>query len=145
MPWKDVRVREQRIRFVLRASGGQEEMAGLYREFGISRPTGYLWVKRLGEVERVEELKERSRRPKRSPAKTRAEVEARVVAERGKRRDWGARKLCILLAREGIELPVKTIHRILQRHQLIHPHRQHPPALRRFERAAPNQLWQMDF
>jgi transposase InsO family protein len=145
MAWKDVRVSEQRIRFVLRASSGKEEIAGLCREFGISRTTGYYWLKRLREGERIEALRERSRRPHHSPRQTAAEIEQRVVEERKRRPDWGARKLRVLLQREGIDKPVVTIHRILLRQNLIHPHQQHPPALKRFERAEPNQLWQMDF
>lgn len=144
MPWKDVSMSEQRIRFVLRASDG-ENMSGLCREFGISRPTGYLWLQRFREVERIEEVKERSRRPKRIPGKTSGEIEAKVVEERKLRPDWGARKLRVLLERQGIDKPAVTIHRILQRHNLIKAHHQHPPALKRFEREKPNQLWQMDF
>jgi transposase InsO family protein len=102
-------------------------------------------LKRFGEVEQIDELRELSLRPKSSPSKTEMAIEARVIAERGKRPDWGARKLRVLLAGEGIALTVETIHRILRRNQLIQPQRQHPPALKRFERAAPNQLWQMDF
>lgn len=145
MPWKDVKVSEQRIRFVLRASSGKEEMAGLCREFGISRPTGYLWLKRFREVERIEELGELSRRPQRSPTRTSESVEAEVVAQRQLRPDWGARKLQVLLRAEGVEKPVTTIHRILRRHDLVKPQHQHRPALKRFERSEPNQLWQMDF
>lgn len=40
MPWKDVTVMDERIRFVARLLEG-EQMAGLCREFGISRKTGY--------------------------------------------------------------------------------------------------------
>lgn len=145
MPWKDVKVSEQRIRFVLRASSGSEEMAGLCREFGISRPTGYRWLKRFGAVERIEDLREVSRRPNRSPRQTEAELEARVVEERTRRPDWGAAKLRVVLERQGVSLNERTIHRILARRGLIQPQRQHPPALRRFERELPNQLWQMDF
>jgi transposase InsO family protein len=145
MAWKDVKVSQQRIQFVVRASSGKEEVAGLCREFGISRTTGYYWLKRYAEVERIEELAERSRRPHHSPQQTAAAIEQRVAAERTRRPDWGARKLQVLLQREGLELPVGTIHRILRRHQLIKPHQQHPPALKRFQREAPNQLWQMDF
>lgn len=144
MAWRDVKVSEQRIRFVLRASDG-EGMAGLCREFGISRPTGYLWLKRYREVERIEELKEISRRPKHSPGKTTAEIEAKVVEERKLRPDWGAGKLQKILERQGIQKTEITINRILKRHGLIKPHNQHPPALKRFEREQPNQLWQMDF
>jgi transposase InsO family protein len=145
MSWKGVKVSEQRIRFVLRASSGNEEMAGLCREFDISRTTGYLWLKRFAEVERIEDLREKSRRPAHSPQRTSAEIEQRVVAERKLRPDWGARKLRVLLDREGVKKPASTIHRILRRHELVKVHHQHPAALQRFQREQPNQLWQMDF
>ena len=136
---------EQRIRFVLRADSGAEEMAGLCREFEISRTTGYYWLRRYREGKRIEELRERSRRPHQSPRKTASEIEDRVVEERQRRPDWGARKLRVLLAREGICKPTSTIHRILRRRDLVRPHQQHRPALKRFQRDQPNQLWQMDF
>jgi transposase InsO family protein len=145
MAWKDVKVDEQRIRFVLRADSCSEAMAGLCREFEISRTTGYYWLRRYREGKRIEELRERSRRPQRSPRKTAPEIEQRVVEERQRRPDWGARKLRVLLAREGIQKPTSTIHRILRRQDLIRPQHQHPPALQRFQREQPNQLWQMDF
>ena len=145
MAWKDVNVDEQRMRFVLRAVSGKEEMAGLCREFGISRPTGYHWRKRFLESERIEEVREKSRRPLRSPGKTSTEVEARVIAEREQRPDWGARKLRVLLEREGIRVKPWTLHRILQRNDLIQARHRHPPALKRFQREKANQLWQMDF
>ena len=37
-----------------------------------------------------------------------------------------------------------TINRILKRRGLVRKKDSHPPALQRFERAAPNELWQMD-
>lgn len=145
MAWKDEKVSEQRIRFVLRAAGGGENFAGLCREFGISRTAGYTWLNRYREVERIELLGERSRRPHHSPQRTAEFLEQRIVEERRQRPDWGARKLKEILRREGIGIPAGTIHRVLRRHQLIKPHQQHPPALKRFERERPNQLWQMDF
>ena len=145
MPWKDVRVDEQRLRFVLRADTGTEEMAGLCREFGISRPTGYLWLKRFRESERIEELREHSRRPRQMPRKTSGEIEAEVIGQRQRRPDWGAKKLQAVLERNGTKVARMTVHRILKRAQLILPHRSHQPALRRFERTQPNELWQMDF
>ena len=145
MPWKDVNVNEQRIRFIVRASSGHEEMAGLCREFGISRVTGYHWLRRFQETGRVEEIREKSRRPQRSPRKTARVIEERVVVERKQRPDWGARKIQWLLGQDGIVVPVCTVHRIMQRNQLIQAHHQHRPALKRFQRPQPNELWQMDF
>jgi transposase InsO family protein len=145
MAWKGVKVSEQRVRFVLRAASGQENMAGLCREFDISRTTGHLWLKRYRETERIEDLGERSRRPHHSPQRTSEAIEQRIVQERQLRPDWGARKLQVLLKRDEIEVPQATLHRVLQRHQLIKPRNQHVPALKRFQREKPNQLWQMDF
>ena len=51
----------------------------------------------------------------------------------------------MLLAREGLELPAATVHRILLRCGLVRVEDRHAQAPRRFEREQPNQLWQMDF
>ncbi len=44
-----------------------------------------------------------------------------------------------------MELARSTIHRILLRHGLVRDPDRHPAAAQRFERSAPNELWQMDF
>jgi len=44
-----------------------------------------------------------------------------------------------------LDLPVITIHRILLRHGLVAAEDRQRPALQRFERPQPNELWQMDF
>ena len=90
-------------------------------------------------------IAEHSRRPRLSPRRTATDLEQRVIAVRERYPDWGARKLREILAREGIALARNTIHRILLRHGLVKECDQHPPALQRFEREQPNQLWQMDF
>jgi len=74
-----------------------------------------------------------------------AEIEERVVELRQQRPDWGARKLQVLLAQEGITLPIITVHRILLRRGLVRPEDRFRAAVERFERGTPNQLWQMDF
>ena len=57
---------------------------------------------------------------------------------------WGAKKIDVLLREEGTPLTVTTINRILKRRGLVREKDSHAPALERFERAAPNELWQMD-
>lgn len=143
MSW-DVRdVREQRIEFVIRVRGG-ESISALCREYGISRPTGYLWLDRF-EQQGIAGVEDRSHRPHVSPKRTHSEIEQRIVTLRRQRPDWGARKLAVLLQQEGIRLPVVTVHRVLARHGLVLDQEGRHPATRRFERAEPNQLWQMDF
>jgi len=143
--WKAEDMSEQRVKFAIRASSGKEEMKALCQEFEISRPTGYLWLKRYRECERIGELAELSRRPHQSPNQTGAEQEQRVLALRNQYPDWGARKLMELLKREQLELPRITVHRILLRNGLVRDRDRHRAATKRFQREAPNQLWQMDF
>jgi transposase InsO family protein len=143
--WGTKDVSERRVQFVVRASSGKEEMKALCREFQISRPTGYTWLERYRSCAQLQDLGERSRRPHCSPAETEAATQQRLVELRSQYPDWGARKLVELLKREGIALPRITAHRILLRRGLIPAQDRHRPAVRRFEREAPNQLWQMDF
>jgi transposase InsO family protein len=144
MPWRTMDVQEQRVRFVMQASQDDANLAGLCREFGISRPTGYLWRQRY-EERGVAGLCENSRGPRQVPGRTPRAVEERIAELRRERPDWGARKLQVLLRRQGVELPVVTIHRVLLRRGLVREQDRHRPAVQRFAREAPNQLWQMDF
>jgi transposase InsO family protein len=143
MSWRLVGVRDQRVEFVVRASRG-ESLSGLCREYAISRPTGYLWLKRFRE-QGVAGVQEQSRRPHLSPQRTAAAIESRIVALRRQRPDWGARKLAVLLEREGLAVPGITVHRVLVRHRLVLDRESRRQATGRFEREQPNQLWQMDF
>ena len=93
-------------------------------------------------------LHDRSRRPRRSPARTGDEVVQRVIQlRRESLNSWGGRKLARLLADEGgPRLAPSTITGILRRAGLLDaaaaPGQR---AWQRFEHIAPNSLWQMDF
>lgn len=144
MPWKTMDVHEQRVRFVVEATQKRLPFRALCAAYEISPPTGYLWLRRYREWG-MAGIAEQSRRPHHSPCRTDAELELRVVKSRKRYPDWGARKLQVLLAREGTELPRNTIHRILLRYDLVREQDRNTPAVQRFERSQPNELWQMDF
>ncbi len=144
MPWRTTSVMEERIKFIARALQSGVNFSGLCREFRISRRTGYRWLSRYLEVGSIPLVGELSRRPHRSPTRTSIEYERRVIELRMKY-GWGGKKLHVILAKESVELPVVTINRIIKRSGLIRPEISHRPALKRFERESPNQLWQMDF
>lgn len=116
----------------------------LCHRFGISRTTAYKW---LGRAQACEPMTDRSRRPHVSPKQTHAELEDRVVALRHQFPHWGGRKLAKLLERQGEgPLAPSTVTHIFRRHGLITPSTVPPVrAWQRFEHAAPNDLWQMDF
>ncbi len=143
MAWRTMAVREQRVQFVVRASRG-ENVSALCREFDITRPTGYLWLNRY-EQGGVANVEERSRRPHFSPERTAPDIEQLIVELRRECPDWGARKLQPLMEQQGIKLAIRTVHRILERHDLVREADRQRAAPKRFERAEPNQLWQMDF
>src|ERR1700692_3490022 len=158
-------VREQRVKFVVAAERREQTLTALCREFGISRSVGYEWLKRYREAgvaggaagrrgprqkarragAAVGGIAERSRRPQQSPRRTATAVEQRVVELRERYPDWGARKLRVLLQREGVELARNTVHRILLRRGLVREEDQHSPATERFERGGPMWLGQRNF
>lgn len=135
------------MRFAVAASRGEKPLKELAAEFGISRQTGHLWLKRYQQEGAGGVLVERSRAPFNSPSESSPSVVAAVVELRRRLPDWGARKLYIRLRRERPELKtsISSIHRIVERAGLIRPSDRHKPAVKRFEREAPNDLWQMDF
>src|SRR5437667_10821127 len=111
MAWGMVDIEEQRVGLVVSASRGERTMQELCREFEISRPTGYLWLRRYHEGG-VAAVVEKSRRPHHSPERTARALEERVLALRQQRPDWGARKLRVLLIDTGCirrELPFTGI------------------------------------
>lgn len=144
MPWKSTSIMEERIKFVILAVQDSINFSNLCNDFGVSRPTGYRWVKRYHTTGSLSVLSEYSRCPHHVANKTSPENEQQVIELRQKH-GWGAKKLRVLLLREGLDMKVATINRILKRNDLIHFKDSHRPALKRFERQRPNELWQMDF
>ncbi|MFK0204115.1 helix-turn-helix domain-containing protein, partial [Agrobacterium sp. NPDC090283] len=118
-------------------------ISALCKRFGISRQTGYVWLRR---AQAGDALLDRSRRPHSSPQRTSCDVERRVLDVRDAHPAWGARKIARRLQDLGMEPPsASTVHAILTRHDRIGPQAKVRMANGRFEREAPNLLWQMDF
>ena len=150
MPWQEVSTVSLRQEFVSLALQPGANMRELARRFAISPKTAYKWLHRAAAQPELP-LADRSRRPLHSPARTPTHVEQAVLAVRAAHPAWGARKIrARLLATAQLptaELPApSTITAILRRHGQLDPAEslKHKPQ-QRFEHAAPNQLWQMDF
>jgi transposase len=86
-------------------------VAHVATEMGISRPTAHKWVRRW-RLEGDWVLADRPSRPRTTPHRTRAEVEARVCRLRQDRKLGPAR------LGPTLGLPASTVHRILTRHGL---------------------------
>jgi transposase InsO family protein len=148
MPMRELSIVDQREEFVKLALRPGANKRELCRRFGISRSKGYKWLGRYA-AEGREGLVDRSRRPHCSPKRTAAAMEAEVLRIRKDSNNaWGGRKIARVLKRTGeVVVPApSTITQVLRRHgKLEQGSSEHPGPCQRFERAQPNELWQMDF
>lgn len=147
VPWQEVSTMSLREEFVHLAGAEGVNIRALSRRFGISPPTAYKWLGRFRDAG-AEGLQERSRRPHHWPSRTAACMEAAVRSLREQHPAWGGRKITARLEALGYAAVPRpsTVTRILHREGLIRPEESvKRQAWQRFERAAPNELWQMDF
>lgn len=132
---------------------GEDSVAELCRRFGISRKTGYKWLRRSSAGRDDDAFADRSRRPHTSPWATEAWLVDAIVAARKQRPTWGPKKLRAVLQRQNtrVELPaVSTFAAIFKRHGLIRPKRRRSRATTPYSAPlahanAPNALWCIDF
>lgn len=152
MPWLEVDRMSQKRELVALARADGVDRSELARRYGVARQTLYKWLARDRDGHG---LLDRPRRPHRSPCRTPADVEAEVLTLRDRHPAWGPRKLRTLLLRaRGLppdarhpDVPaVSTLAAVLARNGRVARGDDAPggPPLR-FERLAPNDLWQMDF
>jgi transposase len=111
---------DERLKFIARLLDG-EKMAGLCREFGISRKTGYKILTRYNEIG-LHGLTDRSRRPYRHANQLPFQIEAQIVRLKQDKPSWGAPKIRERLSRlyPDVHTPaISTVHAVLDRHGLV--------------------------
>jgi transposase InsO family protein len=147
MPWNEKLTMSLREEFVALAGQEGSNLSVLCMRYGVSRKTGYKWLARAASAQSAG-LADRPRRPHHSPRRTGEATEATILALRDAHPAWGGRKLRRRLQDLGTRLvpAASTITAILKRHGRIDVDEaaRHRP-WQRFEHAAPNHLWQMDF
>ena len=118
MPFKEKRVKVLREELVLSVLSGKQTKSAAARQYGVSRPTVDLWIKRHKNGLSMENL---SKTPHKSPKRTNPDMEALVVSKRNDYPDWKSSKIKLVLERDGVEgVPAaSTITSILHRHNLI--------------------------
>lgn len=147
MTWTEVTVVSQRKEFISLALAEGANLSRLAQRFGISRKTAYKWLGRARQ-ETEDWASDRSRRPAHCPGQVSPQIEQAVLAVRQAHPAWGGRKIRRRLELDGLAAPPapSTVTAILHRHGLIDPGESAKRGpMQRFERAAPNELWQMDF
>jgi transposase InsO family protein len=139
-------VSEQRYQAVLAVIADGRSVVEVAGQWRVSRQTVHAWLSRY-EAGGLEALADRSHRPRSSPRQLAAELEARVLELRRTRPYWGPRRIRLELIRLGVAAPSESaIYRCLVRCGVIDPaaRRRREQVWKRWERAAPNELWQMD-
>ena len=136
---------EYRYRAVCEVLGGSP-IGEVAIRYGTSRQSLHAWRRRF-EQQGMAGLADRSRRPKNSPNRVVAEVEALICQLRRAHPRWGARRICYELAQRNVQpAPSRaTVHRVLLRNGLVDPQaQQHKRKYKRWQRATPMHLWQLD-
>ncbi|MDH3750343.1 MAG: IS481 family transposase [Gammaproteobacteria bacterium] len=149
MPWKECNAVEERLRFIARLLDG-EKMAGLCREFGISRKTGYKIYNRYKDCG-IDGLTDRSRRPYRQASQLPMQIEKLIVGLKKEYPHWGAPKIREKLKRlyPDMHCPaISTVHAVLDRHGLVkrRKRRRHKACGTALAHVTdPNELWCADY
>ena len=153
MSWPSSSLVLVRERFVLAALGGGESFTQLCRQHQIARSIGYKWLRRYQNNGRAG-LRDRSRRPRRSPRQTHWRWLQALRQLRRRHPSWGARKLRARLRdlHPRVRLPaVRTLARWLSKLGLVRVRRRRQrrgpwlkPRPRRVARRA-NDVWTVDF
>ena len=99
MPWQEVCVQEERIRFIHDWQQATRFDGRVVRRYGISRRVGYKWLARYKQ-EGIEGVQDRPRAPKQHPNQTAAAIEERILALRAEHGRWGPTTLKAVLERK---------------------------------------------
>jgi transposase-like protein len=125
MAWKTSSVMDEKLRFVFEYERDEQTITELCASFGISRETGYVWLRRYRQSG-VAGLLELNRAPRSHPNQTEEAIERAVLDLRQAHMRWGPRKLRRILERDQPGRPwpaTSTIGEIVKRAGLVVPHK----------------------
>jgi transposase InsO family protein len=143
----ELTVAEQRFNAVMEVLRDGLTVIEVAERYGVSRQAVHGWLRRY-RAGGLEALADRSHRPNSCPHQMPATVEAHLCELRRRHPHWGQRRLAHELVRVGVDPPpgLTSIYRALVRNGLIQarPRRRVKADYRRWERARPMELWQLD-
>jgi len=151
MPWKEIRVIDQKIKMISDWLSGEYSLIELSRIYGVSRKTLYKWISRY-EADEYTGLQERSRQPLTMPRATPPDIVSRILAVKTQHQHWGSRKVLAWLRAhypDQMWPAASTTSEILKRHGLVKSRRKRrhtPPYSEPFIHCnQPNEVWCADF
>src|SRR5215831_7052855 len=143
MLW-ELSVAEQRYRAVLEVGAGVP-VAEVAERYGVSRQSVHTWLVRYRQ-EGIAGLEDRSHQVHHHPWRIPAEAEEAICELRRAHPKWGPRRLVFEMGRRGHQVTRSSVYRTLVRNGLVEPksRRRRRKDYRRWERATPMELWQLD-
>lgn len=151
LPWRETNPESERLRFMERYALGEESVAELSRQFGVSRKTAYKRISRY-KADGDAGLLDRSRAPHHHPNETPPEVVDRIITMKREHPLWGPKKVIGWLRFSEPETgwpAASTAGGILDRAGLVQRRRRRrrsAPWGEPFSGAAmPNDVWAIDF
>jgi transposase InsO family protein len=139
------------MRFVIEVDRAEHTMTDLCRIYGVSRETGYVWLRRYREAG-LEGLRDLGRAPERHPNQTPEPIEQAVLQLRRAHMKWGPRKLKRVLERQQPRQTwpaASTMGELIAREGLVIARKQRrrvAPYTQPLAAAdAPNRVWCADF
>ena len=151
MPWTEVRPMDAKVMFIADYLRNTHSFSGLCRIHGISRKTGYKWVKRYA-ASGFDGLSDCSRRPHCFPNRIPYQIRKRIINLREGYKHWGAKKIREVLSERhpDWDIPSETsVYNIIKAEGLISSRKrrrrvaQLPRLLSKVKQ--PNELWTADF
>jgi transposase InsO family protein len=142
---------DEKVRFMETFHAHVFNFTELCAFFGVSRKTGYKWLKRWRADGQVG-LQDRSHAARSCPHRIRPDVAAALLTLRRKHRGWGPAKILRILhgQRPSLPLPARsTTAALFKRRGLVKPRRRRPhpghPGLGQTPMSGPNSVWTADF
>lgn len=163
MPWKKTDAMSERLKFILEwdrrwraTQGTRVDVAELCRMHGVSRQTGYVWIRRYQAAGHdLRAMEERSRRPRSNPRAVTPEMEDFIVAARKLHPRWGPVMLRAWISERNPQHSFPSascIGAILKRRGLTGGKRRRRAPRETIQVTAPfpactkpNEVWSMDF
>lgn len=151
MSWKETCPVKERMRFIVAYEENERDFSEICRVFGISRKTGYKWIKRFDE-EGVSGLEDRSRAPHEPSNKMCESLSSMILMTKCDNMNWGPRKIIVWLSQEypDIKWPAaSSAGELLKRNGLVKPRkkrRRFTPYTQPFaDCSGPNDTWSIDY
>jgi transposase InsO family protein len=122
-----------------------ETVTDVAARLGVARKTVHVWLARY-EAGGIENLGDRSHRPRSCPHQISSEIEVAIARMRSAHPSWGPRRIAFELAKVDVVVSESAVYRALVRLNLIDPagRRGRDRKWKRWERGTRMELWQMD-